>query len=69
MCGLEDVNLDGFYYLVCHFQENPEYWEPGENEATLTGEPLDGTAIEGTDSICVVPSVENQFCAMASHFL
>lgn len=69
LCGLEDVNLDGFYYLVCHFQENPEYWEPGENEATLTGEPLDGTAIEGTDSICVVPSVENQFCAMASHFL
>jgi hypothetical protein len=55
LCGLEDVNLDGFYDLVCHFDDNSDYWEPGEDEATLTGELLDGTRIEGTDSICIVP--------------
>ena len=30
-------------------------WVPGHAEATLTGELIDGTPIEGTDSICIVP--------------
>ena len=55
MCNLDDVNLDGFYDLVCQFEDIPDYWEPGEDDATLTGTLLDGTSIEGTDSICIVP--------------
>ena len=55
LCGLDDTNLDGFYDLVCHFEDNSDYWEVGNDEATLTGELLDGTEIEGTDSICIVP--------------
>lgn len=55
LCSLEDINLDGLNDLVCQFQDNPEYWDVGEDEATLTGALLDGTEIEGTDSICIVP--------------
>jgi hypothetical protein len=55
LCSLEDVNDDGLNDLVCQFQDNPEYWDVGEDEATLSGALLDGTEIEGTDSICIVP--------------
>ncbi len=55
LCGLDDTNIDGFYDLVCHFEDNPDYWETGNDDATLTGALLDGTEIEGTDSICIVP--------------
>lgn len=55
LCSLEDVNSDGFNDLVCHFEDNSDYWEPGQDDATLTGVMLDGTRIEGTDSICIVP--------------
>jgi len=54
-CGSEDTNNDGFLDLVCHFQNDASNWEPGNGHATLTGMLLDGTDIEGTDSICVVP--------------
>jgi hypothetical protein len=54
-CGLEDVNSDGFDDIVCHFEDNPDYWEPGQDDATLSGKLLDGTEFEGTDSICIVP--------------
>jgi hypothetical protein len=30
-------------------------WDPGNGEATLTGNLSDGTPIEGSDSICIVP--------------
>ncbi len=55
LCSLDDTNFDGLYDLVCQFQDNPDYWEAGDEEATLTGELLDGTLIEGIDSICIVP--------------
>ena len=55
LCGLEDVNLDGVYDLVCHFDDDATNWTPGNGEATLSGELLDGTVIEGTDSVCVLP--------------
>jgi hypothetical protein len=54
-CGVEDANADGFYDLVCQFEDNPAYWEPGQDDATLTGALLDGTSIEGSDTICIVP--------------
>ena len=54
-CGLEDTDSDGYLDLVCQFEDNPDYWTPGDGEATLTGTLFDGTQIVGTDSICVVP--------------
>ena len=54
-CGVEDTNADGFNDIVCQFEDNAEYWEPGQSDATLTGSLLDGTSIEGTDTICIVP--------------
>jgi uncharacterized membrane protein len=55
LCGIEDVNSDTHDDLVCHFQDEVSNWEPGDDEATLTGVLLDGTRIEGTDTICIVP--------------
>jgi hypothetical protein len=55
LCSLEDVNDDFLNDLVCQFQDNPEYWDVGNDEATLTGALFDGIEIEGTDSICIVP--------------
>jgi hypothetical protein len=55
LCSFEDVNLDGFHDLVCHFEDDPDSWEGGEDEATLTGVLMDGTQIKGTDAICLVP--------------
>jgi hypothetical protein len=56
LCTFEDSNGDGFLDLVCHFEDEPGEWVEGNNEsATLTGELVDGTGIEGTDSICIVP--------------
>jgi hypothetical protein len=55
LCSLEDVTNDGLNDLVCQFQDDPENWDVGEDDATLTGETIDGQAISGTDSICIVP--------------
>lgn len=55
LCSFEDVNLDGIHDLVCHFEDNPDLWEAGDDEATLTGVLMDGTQIKGTDAICLVP--------------
>lgn len=46
LCGIEDVNADGFDDYVCKF-------ENGETEGMVSGALLDGTAIEGSDSFCV----------------
>lgn len=54
-CGVEDTNGDGWMDIVCQFEDNPDYWETGQDEATLTGKTLDAMDIEGTDSICIVP--------------
>ena len=63
-CSVEDVSgdftnpagaPDGYDDLVCHFVDDPSAWETDNGTATLTGELHDGTGIEGTDSICIVP--------------
>jgi hypothetical protein len=41
--------------LVCHFEDDTANWNVGNGEATLTGNLIDGTSFEGTDSICIVP--------------
>jgi hypothetical protein len=55
LCNFEDSNGDGYEDLVCKFEDDPSYWEPGDGTATLTGTLLDGTKFEGTDTICIVP--------------
>ncbi len=54
-CGYEDWNSDGYGDLVCHFADDPDVWAPGDGEATLTGNLMDGTPFAGSDTICVVP--------------
>ena len=62
-CSVEDVSgnftspegdPDGYPDLVCQFVDDPNLWSPDDGTATLTGNLLDGTPIEGTDSICLV---------------
>ena len=55
LCSIEDVNGDAEPDLVCKFEDDSTNWEPDDTTATLTGELLDGTSIQGSDSICVVP--------------
>ena len=55
LCSVNDVNSDGFDDLVCHFITVDIVHEEGDTEATLSGELNDGTLIEGSDSVNIVP--------------
>lgn len=58
LCAYEYSNDDGFLDLVCHFEDDPAVWTPGEGDACVAGNLLEefyGTPIEGCDSICIVP--------------
>jgi len=48
---LQDVNDDGFLDLVSHYKQKETGIACGDTDATLTGALLDGTLIEGTDSV------------------
>jgi hypothetical protein len=52
--SLEDVNGDGFQDMVVQIIDEGGY-DSGNTSATLTGQLQDGTPIEGSDSICIVP--------------
>ena len=56
-CRLKDLNIDGYWDLICHFEDDSTKWIPSSNpQATLTGDLLyDGGAFQGTDSICLRP--------------
>ena len=53
--GLKPRNYDYFEDLVCQFEDDTSEWLGGEDDATLSGELVDDTLIEGSDAICVVP--------------
>ena len=55
LCQVDYSDGDEYLDLVCQFEDNSDYWSPGEGEATLTGSFNEGGDFEGTDSICIVP--------------
>lgn len=52
---MEDVNQDGDIDLLLHFKTQDLNLTQDSTEATLTGETMDGTLIEGTDTVNIVP--------------
>lgn len=60
LCSYEDVNGDFISDLVCHFVTQDIAGVDGEStSATVNGELLDGTPIEGTDSVNIVKDTCN----------
>lgn len=51
---LRDVNLDGFTDLLAHFDTQETGIQCGDTAATLTGQLMDGTSVEGTDAVRTV---------------
>jgi hypothetical protein len=56
LCSVEDVDLDGYDDLVCHFNttELGDMLDGTSTSATVKGETVEGTPIEGSDSITIV---------------
>ncbi len=50
----EDVNGDGIDDLVCHFNTQDTGFQCGDTEGILRGQTVDGTPIEGRDSVRIV---------------
>ena len=54
LASIEDVNDDSFDDLVVKIEDDDAVFSAGDTTATVTGNLQDGTAFEGTDSICIV---------------
>ena len=54
----EDVNGDGLLDVVCHFYTQETAFQDGDTNGVLKGFTMDGVAIQGTDTIRLVPDNE-----------
>ena len=52
--GSEDINNDGLLDLVCHFDTQASGFQQGDTVGILRGRTIDGSSLEGEDSIRVV---------------
>jgi hypothetical protein len=55
LAHFDDIDGDGYTDLIAQFEDSDGWTGNGAAYATLTGYLLDGTPIEGTDTICIVP--------------
>ena len=55
MAHVEDVNGEGFDDLVIQIEDVDGTFTSGTGTATLSGRLADGSFIEGSNDICVVP--------------
>ena len=53
----EDVNGDGFTDLGFYYRTQETGIAAGDEDACFTGETLDGTPLEGCDSVTTVPEL------------
>ena len=51
----EDVNADGPRGLVCHHTIQLTGFQAGDTAGVMKGETTDGTPLEGTDAVRIVP--------------
>ena len=52
---MEDINHDGIMDLLLHFKTEDLILNINSTEASLTGKTMDGTPIEGADTVNIVP--------------
>jgi ketosteroid isomerase-like protein len=51
----EDINGDGLKDLVCHFYVQDASFQCGDTKGILKGSTVDGTPVEGSDSVMINP--------------
>lgn len=52
-CSISQVNGDAYDDLVCHFENSPGSWQPGQTAALLTGKLFNGVPIHASATVCV----------------